>query len=153
MAKLDKLTQDSIAARKAGMSYGQYMASRYQPPVIEVDVPDPEARHCLHCGKEIPKWAHKNRRYCSDPCHNEARREITLSNYHAKKAKEDPSHVRRKKVCEICGKDIPKNMHGSSRYCSAECKHERELEMYRSKWQKNKDKINARRRAKRNGEI
>ena len=153
MAKLDKLTQDSIAARKAGMSYGQYMASRYQPPVIEVDVPDPEARYCIRCGTEIPKTAHKSRRYCSEPCHNEARREMTAAKYHEKKLKEDPSHERRKRVCEICGKDIPNNLHGCSRYCSDECKHERELAVSRAKWAKHYAKVKAMKEAETNGEI
>lgn len=153
MAKLDKLTQDSIAARKAGMSYGQYMASLYKPPVIEVDIPDPEKRYCLHCGQEIPKFAHKNRRYCSDPCHDEARRKMSLANYHEKKAKEDPSHVRRKRVCKICGKEIPKERHGCSRYCSVECKHKKELQVYRYKNAKHSAKVKAMREANSNGEI
>lgn len=153
MAKLDKLTQDSIAARKAGMSYGQYMASLYRPPVIEVDVPDPERRSCPVCGKEIHKNAHKNRRYCSESCRSEAGREATLLKYHEKKAKDDPNHERRKRMCVMCGKEIPKERHGCSRYCSVECKHKKELQVYRDKNAKHWAKVKAMREANSNGEI
>lgn len=154
MAKLDQLTKDSIAAQKAGMSYGKYMASRYRQPVVETDVkPETQKRVCPTCGKEISKYANGNRRYCSEYCLYEGRKEATLARYHAKKAEANADHERPKRVCLVCGKDIPKHMHGSNRYCSPECKHEREKAVNRAKWAKNKDQNNAKRRARKNGEI
>lgn len=154
MAKLDQLTQDSIAAQKAGMSYGKYMALQYRQPDFETDVkPETPKRECPVCGKKISKYANGNRRYCSDRCRYEGGKKATLERYHQKKAEANADHERPERVCKVCGIEIPAHMHGSNRYCSPECKHERAKEAYRAKWSKNKDQINARRRSKRSGEI
>lgn len=151
---MDQLTLDCIAARKAGMSYGEYMASRYQAPVIETDVqPVQNERACLTCGKTISKYEHANRRYCSEGCRYERAREYYREKYHDNKMQDNAENKKPQKVCRRCGKEIPKHMHGGNRYCSLECRHERDNELKRALWAKNKDKINARRRAKRNGEI
>lgn len=148
---MDRLTRDCIAAQKAGMSYGNYMASQYRAPVIEVDVePEKTKRVCPVCGKEIPKQEHGSRRYCDERCRYEGGKELTLARYHAKKAKNNPNHERPQRVCCVCGKDIPEYMHGGNRYCSQECRHERDKERHRVEWQKKKDQ---KRRAKENGEV
>ena len=161
MAKMDQLTQDCIAARKAGMSYGKYMATMYTPPVIhpvvevEPELAEPKEtaikRVCKNCGKEIPRNARSDRRHCDDECRYEWNKKLALARYHKNKMKDNDGNEYR--VCSACGKEIPTYMHGSSRYCSEECRYERQLEMDRARYQKNKDQINAKRSAKRNGKI
>ena len=146
MAEMDRLTLASIAAQKAGLSYGQYMASLYRPPVVETEV-EPEKRVCRTCGKEISKYAHGNRRYCSNYCQYERTKGYYREKYHEMNG--HPEEDRPKRVCCVCGKKIPKHMHGGNRYCSEECRHERQLERDRAKYQENKDQINAKRTAKR----
>ena len=147
---MDQLTLASIAAQKAGMSYGKYMASMHNPVVVDA-VAVPKKRLCPVCGKQISKYAHGSRRYCSDPCRYEAGRRSTLDRYHQRVGHTDED--RPKRVCGYCGKAIPMHIHGSNRYCSPECKHERELERARAKWVKRKDKVNEKRRAMRNGHV
>lgn len=53
--ELDNLTINVLAAEKAGLSYGKYMALKYekeQPPKIEVPKPSPGWKVCPHCGKK-----------------------------------------------------------------------------------------------------
>lgn len=67
--KMDKLTRDAIDARKAGMTYGKYMAMK-KPTIAEpVPVQEPGVRHiCLHCGKEFFETRRLVRKYCSRRC-------------------------------------------------------------------------------------
>ncbi len=150
MAKMDRLTLASIAAQKAGMSYGKYMASMHNPVAVET-ADTPKKRLCPICGKEISKYANGNRRYCSDSCRYEAGRQSTIERYHKRHGHTEED--RAKRICGYCGKAIPMHLHGSRRYCSLECKHERDLEQARTKWSKRKDKINEKRRAMRNGQV
>ena len=84
MAKeLDQLTMDSIAAQKAGMSYGKWKALQ---PIVKVDLPETAPKRlCKLCGGEIPPEFHKNRTYCSDQCFDEADRIRHRNNYHKRK--------------------------------------------------------------------
>ena len=69
MAKeLDQLTMDSIAAQKAGMSYGKWKALH---PHTHIPKAKPE-RPCKNCGEEIPSKFHKNVGFCCDLCRREA---------------------------------------------------------------------------------
>ena len=67
--ELDQLTKDSIAAQKAGMSYGKWKALRpmktkpHKEP-IEVVTDKPT---CIVCGKPLPE-ATRRKVYCSDEC-------------------------------------------------------------------------------------
>lgn len=76
--EMDKLTQDSIAAQKAGMSYGQYMATK--EPVIPPRKNQGGVRYgvCLYCGKSFV-MDKRDRVYCGYQC----------SNYHYRKRKRD----------------------------------------------------------------
>ena len=149
---MDRLTLASISAQKAGMSYGNYMASMYTPVAVDIGtVDEPKKRVCSNCGKVISKYAHKSRRYCSDSCRYEHGKQSTIAKYHERKG-----HIvenRESRPCQYCGKDIPKHLHGSTRYCSLECQHERAKEKARAKWDIRKDEINEKRRAMRNGQV
>ena len=69
---MDQLTLDCIAARRAGLSYGQYIATKPTPPAA-VRFPKQGARGqekrkvCILCGGEIPSNV-KRRKYCSPKC-------------------------------------------------------------------------------------
>ena len=70
----------SIAAQKAGMSYGQWMAMNYNP--IKVVLPNREVqRPCRVCGNEIPPWAHKSTLYCTPECYYEAKKTKARERY------------------------------------------------------------------------
>ena len=79
MAKeMDQLTLDSIAAQKAGMSYGKWKALQYKPVVVPVAVepepekvskPTPPERRCPACGQIIN--GHGLKKYCSYDCYYE----------------------------------------------------------------------------------
>ena len=83
---MDQLDRDAIAAEKAGLSYGKYMAQKGQkPPAVRYPkkrarkesaeaMPDPEVRICGICGKPVPS-DYKGRKYCSAACADEARRQ------------------------------------------------------------------------------
>ena len=71
--KPDYLTLCSIAAQKAGTSYGKYMAMHGYHPPIQADVEDVEApqgisKICPQCGKEFTQGKIKQKIYCSLEC-------------------------------------------------------------------------------------
>mgnify|MGYP003292499149 CR=1 FL=1 len=74
---MDQLTQDCIAARKAGMSYGKWKALQPRVEVVMPKQEEPEAkkelpkRVCLYCGKEFAT-GHGTKRYCGYDCYYEA---------------------------------------------------------------------------------
>ena len=78
---MDQLARDAIAAQKAGMSYGKYMAMKHQPaPAVlqkkktgkkKTDAVSERPR-CKLCGELIPEDS-KNRKYCSYECAERAR--------------------------------------------------------------------------------
>lgn len=73
MAKqMDRLTMDSTAALKAGMSYGKWKVLH---PHTDMEAPqvDKSVRRCKICGKEMPR-CYKNRLYCDAYCSYEAQK-------------------------------------------------------------------------------
>ena len=73
----DQLTMDCIAARQAGMSYGQWKAWKALQERKDVPVPEPdsepvvielayEGKKCEWCSKPLP--ANTRRRFCNDHC-------------------------------------------------------------------------------------
>ena len=67
---MDRLTMDSIAAEKAGMSYGKWKALH---PHTEVEIPEePITKPCRNCGKQIPR-SYKGKLYCGVDCAHQAR--------------------------------------------------------------------------------
>ena len=87
---MDQLAKDAIAAQKAGMSYGKYMATKRQPaPEVQkkkktikkkadakseegVKADGADQKLCQMCGEPIPAGV-KNRKYCSHECAGRAR--------------------------------------------------------------------------------
>ena len=85
---MDRLTMESIAAQKAGMSYGKWKALHH---IVEVVVPEvkPEVkRPCKVCGGEIPAHVHKNARHCSAQCIRESEKATSRRCYWKKKERE-----------------------------------------------------------------
>ena len=92
---VDQLTQDCIAARKAGMTYGKWKAMHYVPPV-EVEIPKQEVkpepkvkkeapkRVCRYCGKEFVV-GHRQMWHCSEDCSYESQKARQKAKYWMKK--------------------------------------------------------------------
>lgn len=83
---MDNLAATALAARRAGMSYGNYVALHgvcNQNKPIVVDEP---MKLCPECRKKFPA---KSRRpdavYCSTDCQEEASRKSTLDAYYRRK--------------------------------------------------------------------
>jgi hypothetical protein len=68
-SEMDQTTKDAIAADKAGMSYGQWIAIHKPPqkkPVKQVN--EEGCPVCKVCGKVMVN-VRKNRMYCSHDCY------------------------------------------------------------------------------------
>ena len=73
VAKMDRLTQDCIAARKAGMTYGKWKALHPHTEVEEQELPKTGSQKlCKNCGSEIPV-SYGGKLYCGANCAAEAR--------------------------------------------------------------------------------
>lgn len=84
---MDNISATAIAARRAGMSYGQYVALhgiRYSDKPILADVP---TKVCPECGKEFPA---KGRRANAVNCDAECQRKYNIK-------KESKRYYERKK--------------------------------------------------------
>lgn len=105
---MDQLTRDAIAAQKAGLSYGRYMATKEQKPSAvrypkkqaQKKVTDPSSPaapqnddlvvqsadpRCKLCGEPVPR-DYKGRKYCSAACADEARRQQVREHNHRARA-------------------------------------------------------------------
>lgn len=116
MKKLDNITLTSIAAEKAGMSYGKYVAL-YGVVAEEKEKPKPKGLPwvCPVCGKEF-----SDRKggavYCSEQCQKRRNSGAYIRRYRQDGAKE-----REKRVCVVCGKPIPETRSPLAMTCSYEC--------------------------------
>lgn len=134
---MDKLSRDSTAAIKAGMSYGKYMAMKnpvkITPPKPEVEA-EPKRYVCEFCGKEF--WRTKNYRYkfCSEGCKEK---------YQTRKEALERQSQKEAKICVVCGKEfVPRGIR--SKYCSYDCR-------YRANLEHQKVYLRKRRAAEKNG--
>lgn len=87
----DYLTLCSIAAQKAGTSYGKYMAMHGYHPPIQTDVEDVEApqgisKICPQCGKEFTQGKIKQKIYCSLECQKAHAQRAAQRRYRDRKA-------------------------------------------------------------------
>ena len=95
--KPDYLTLCSIAAQKAGTSYGKYMAMHGYNPPIQADVEDVEAlqgivKVCPQCGKEFTQGKIKQKIYCSLECQKAHAQRAAKRRYRDRKNKELEVH-------------------------------------------------------------
>jgi len=78
---MDQLSKDSVAAQKAGMSYGKYMAMKERlAPKKEVKAkPLPQLpekwQTCPWCGVHFKKKGNSKQLYCEPYCQQEAAKE------------------------------------------------------------------------------
>jgi ribosomal protein L37AE/L43A len=89
--KPDYLTLCSIAAQKAGTSYGKYMAMHGYHPPIQADVEDVEApqgiiKVCPQCGKEFTQGKIAQKIYCSSECQKAHAQRAAKRRYRDRKA-------------------------------------------------------------------
>lgn len=132
--ELDNLATNVLAAEKAGLSYGKYMALKHekeQPPKMAESPSPPGWKVCPQCGKKFYA-EHGKRRYCSEFCHQQA-------NY---KAHRDRIVNSREpilpKICAVCGKEfMPFRNDKRIKYCNELCKmyaqNERSKEAHRER--------------------
>lgn len=87
-ADMDQLTEDAVAARKAGLSYGKYKALQ-NPVVIEkkskIGI---ETDRCVVCGCEFMPTDNRRRKVCGAKCRKILAAQRALENKHKKAAKE-----------------------------------------------------------------
>lgn len=89
--KPDYLALCSIAAQKAGTSYGKYMAMHGYHPPIQADVEDVEApqvisKICPQCGKKFTQGKIKQKIYCSLECQKAHAQRAAKRRYRDRKA-------------------------------------------------------------------
>ena len=64
---MDNLSATALAAKRAGMSYGKYMAMHHK--IVEPKKEPEEMRVCPWCGEKFSmKGKRKDKIYCSDSC-------------------------------------------------------------------------------------
>ncbi|WP_308275264.1 hypothetical protein [Prevotella sp.] len=95
--KPDYLTLCSIAAQKAGTSYGKYMAMHgYHPPIHAdtdgVGAPQGIVKICPQCGKEFTQGKIKQKIYCSLECQKAHAQRAAKRRYRDRKNKELEVH-------------------------------------------------------------
>ena len=70
MAKLkqpDKLSQDAMAARRAGMSYGKWKGLQSPVKIVKPVIPD-GWKICEYCGKAYKPKTNRPQKYCDSVC-------------------------------------------------------------------------------------
>lgn len=117
---MDNLTACAIAARRAGMTYGQYMAAKPQP--VRNVRPEPEfekPRICKNCGKEFDASDRAaNAVYCGPMCYRDALTKRARERGRAKNNISNDDVL----ICPLCGKSFVRgDRHAGMKYCSEEC--------------------------------
>ncbi len=89
---MDQLSKDSVAAQKAGMSYGKYMAMKERLAPKKETKAKPAAQLpekwqiCPWCGKEFKKRHRSAQKYCEVYCQQEAQKARQRQRLQQKKA-------------------------------------------------------------------
>lgn len=87
---MDNLSATALAARRAGMSYGKYVALHGVRKVIEPIVIDEPKKVCKGCGKEfLANSRGRLARYCSPECQYRFSIRASLYRYHSRKKEAD----------------------------------------------------------------
>lgn len=137
---MDALSRTALLARKAGMSYGQYVGLRfekngYKPvpgpePILEVGQESDEYSTCEICGKLFLKRDRNNRaKTCSDRCSLERKRKVVRERYR-EEHKNDPIKTAN---CIICGKKFAKR-NSRNITCSEGCSLIRKRQLVRLRY-------------------
>lgn len=88
----DNLALCSIAAQRAGMSYGKFIAmGGYSKVAMQSEKPKPEfpTRICMHCGKVFSMEGRSHlSKYCSPECQRAASGKRALARYYEKRRRE-----------------------------------------------------------------
>lgn len=125
---MDNLTATILAAQKAGMSYGQYVAlhgvkskpKRKRKPKYPTPM-----KKCPECGNEFPAIGHKAvATYCSSECQEAHNRRAANKRYYEKKKLERTSRPTPppNMFCPECGKEFsPVGRKHNVVYCTPEC--------------------------------
>ena len=83
---MDNLTATAIAAGKAGMSYGQYVALHGIRCVEKPIVADVPTKICPECGKAFPRVGRRSHAvYCDPECQRIHNEKLALQRYHERK--------------------------------------------------------------------
>lgn len=117
--EMDSITMTSIAAEKAGISYGKYVAlfGVVREREEEVD-PLVVPKVCQECGRTFYGRA-RNMKFCSEECRKKSDNQKFGRIYRQRRADRAKN-----RVCQICGKPIPESRALNAKTCSEECAEE-----------------------------
>lgn len=139
---MDRLTKDSLAASKAGMSYGKWKA--LHPHTEHEEQDEGNVRRCVVCGKRL----HGHQRfYCSHDC---SKKQVSMK----KREKRAEEYVAREPVikhCQVCGAEF--EYPARRKYCSEKCANEAILNRAREYSQEQYAQRKEERRAMENGKV
>lgn len=83
---MDNLSATALAARRAGMSYGKYVALHGVRKISEPIVVDEPTKVCNGCGKEfLANSRGRLARYCSEKCQYQHNLTVINVRYHKNK--------------------------------------------------------------------
>lgn len=105
--EMDKLSQDSCDALKAGMSYGKYMAMKGSTNATQQTNRKGNYHVCQFCGEKFSVPHKIAVKYCSERCR--------WSSYYAPKIKTVT------KICETCGNEFVTTK-SQQKFCSEDCR-------------------------------
>lgn len=115
MKEMDSITLTCIAAEKAGMSYGKYVAMfgcMHKGEEKKI-IPSIHSKVCPECGRTFSPETNKMK-YCSKECCDKAAGRRYLQRKREKLKSID-------RICVICGKKIPEARSLNAKTCSDEC--------------------------------
>ena len=88
----DYLNYCAAEAKKAGLSYGQYMSmvkskaiKTHKKPLPMIEEKKPIVKVCKNCGKEFTLISDHGNRYCSPECYKEANERMAMERYYKRR--------------------------------------------------------------------
>lgn len=151
---MGRISETAAAAKKAGMSYGMYVAmlreaeqerlkSERHPARIALPAPDPGEvawvdPFCFVCGASfVPK--RKTQVCCSPECQRIRVQRMNAQNNRDRYRRAHGIDGASAKVCPVCGKAFESN-HSGRKYCSDACAYEAHLQMVTARQQRLREK-------------
>lgn len=125
---MDHLSKVAKEAKECGMSYGMYVAMKYEQngyrpeekPSEEDELPKQvahEFRKCVICGGWLPYGANRRFKTCSRSCSYELNKRSVREFYQNNRKFKPDGPVK----CAYCGKEFLQNRR-AQRFCCAECR-------------------------------